>query len=51
MKKVIVGLICCCFTLQAQNHYPNNGLSEKVMSEAYWKIWNREVQSVIDQNI
>ncbi|MDD4591997.1 MAG: endo-1,4-beta-xylanase [Parabacteroides sp.] len=51
MKEVIVGLICCCFTLQAQNHYPNKGLSQNVMSEAYWKIWNPEVQSFIDQNI
>ena len=46
MKTVIllIGLLFATFSLQAQDY-------EDVMSEAYWKIWNSDVQASINKNI
>ena len=46
MKTVIllIGLLFSTFSLQAQDY-------EDVMSEAYWKIWNSDVQASINKNI
>lgn len=46
MKNVIllIGLFFSAFCLQAQDH-------KDVMSEAYWEIWNPDVQASIDKNI
>lgn len=46
MKNVIllIGLFFSTFCLQAQDH-------KDVMSEAYWEIWNPDVQASIDKNI
>ena len=46
MKTVILlfGLLFSTFCLQAQDY-------EDVMSEAYWKIWNSDVQASINKNI
>lgn len=46
MKNVIllIGLFFSAFCLQAQDH-------KHVMSEAYWEIWNPDVQASIDKNI
>lgn len=46
MKTVtlLVGLLFSAFSLQAQDR-------KDVMSEAYWNIWNQEVQAEIDKNI
>ena len=46
MKPVIllIGLLFSTFSLQAQDY-------EDVMSEAYWKIWNSDVQASINKNI
>ncbi|WP_302145705.1 endo-1,4-beta-xylanase [uncultured Parabacteroides sp.] len=46
MKTVIllIELLFTAFCLQAQKH-------KDVMSEAYWKIWNPDVQASIDKNI
>lgn len=46
MKTVIllIGLLFSTFSLQAQDY-------EDAMSEAYWKIWNSDVQASINKNI
>ena len=46
MKTVIllIGLFFSTFSLQAQDY-------EDAMSEAYWKIWNSDVQASINKNI
>jgi len=55
MNKVIIAIVLsfCCFATQAQigKSAQVNDVNRNVMSEAYWKIWNPEVQLTIDQNI
>lgn len=44
-------MLCIC--LQAQYAFPKSAVEdkEKIMSEAYWKIWNPQVQRKIDRDI
>jgi len=55
MKKItlIISLVFCCFNLFAQNSFPKSAKEdkEKIMSEAYWNIWNPKVQAKIDKDI
>ena len=46
-------LLLSCPLSQAQTSFPKSSKEdrEKIMSEAYWKIWNPEVQKKIDQDI
>ena len=50
---LIVGIVLTSITLYAQNPFPKSAKedTEKVMSDAYWKIWNPKVQAKIDKNI
>ena len=42
-----------CLSIQAQHSFPKSVKEDrdKIMSEAYWKIWNPQVQSQIDKDI
>lgn len=55
MKNLLITLFVLffCTFLQAQTSFPKSSKEdrEKIMSEAYWKIWNPEVQKQIDQDI
>ena len=55
MKRItlIICLVFCCFNLFAQRGFPKSAKEdkEKIMSEAYWNIWNPKVQAKIDKDI
>ena len=55
MRKIglVVGVVLSSITLYAQGPFPKSAKEdkEKIMSEAYWKIWNPEVQAKIDDDI
>ena len=55
MKKLLIicTLLFACYQSQAQSFFPKSAKEdkEKIMSEAYWKIWNPQVQSRIDKDI
>lgn len=55
MKKgiLLTGLIFSSFCLQAQINFPKNQKEDKdkVMSDAYWKIWSPQIQAKIDKDI
>jgi len=56
MKKILYAFstLLLCSSLQAQNYsFPKSVKEdkEKVMSEAYWKIWNPKIQAQIDKDI
>lgn len=50
---LIVGVVLSSITLYAQGPFPKSAKEdkEKIMSEAYWKIWNPKVQAKIDRDI
>lgn len=55
MKRItlLILLILCCSAMSAQRGFPKSATEdkEKIMSEAYWKIWNPKVQAKIDRDI
>ena len=55
MKKLMTLLttVLFCTAVQAQYFFPKSAKEdrEKIMSEAYWKIWNPEVQAKIEKDI
>lgn len=52
---VLIGsfLLFSCLQASAQPSFPKSGEEDRegIMSEAYWKIWNRDVQEKIDRDI
>ncbi len=56
MKKTIISIglaVCSCCYIQAQMTFPKSSKEDKdkVMSEAYWKLWNPKVQAKINADI
>ena len=55
MKKIlfIAGLFLAAIKLQAQTSFPKSAKEDigNDMSEAYWKLWNPQVQNKIDKDI
>lgn len=55
MKKTVLGitLLLAGIGLNAQNTFPTSQKADKshVMSDAYWQLWNPEVQAKIDADI
>lgn len=50
---LFAGLLLSSFYLQGQYSFPKSAKEdkEKIMSEAYWKIWDPQVQAQIDRDI
>lgn len=55
MNKIalVISLVFCSMALQAQQLFPKSAKEDKdkIMSEAYWKLWNPKVQAKIDEDI
>ena len=56
MKRTIFSIVlavCSCCYMQAQMTFPRSSKEDKgkIMSDAYWKIWNPDVQAKIDKDI
>lgn len=50
---IVVFFFYLAFIIQAQQSFPKNMMEdkEKIMSEAYWNLWNPKVQAQIDKDI
>lgn len=50
---IILMFFLPCIRMQAQFSFPKSAKEDKgkIMSEAYWKIWNPQVQAQIDRDI
>jgi len=50
---LVIGLLFYSIVFQAQSSFPKSAKEDKgkIMSEAYWKLWNPSVQEKIDRDI